>query len=103
MLSYLKKAQKSGVILLLAFRQPRSMVLKFIQNVILIGSQANIIYNGPISRVDSYFSQFGLTTRHGNSDSDYLLDIVNFPMDRDSLGESSRRYSNGENDLCVPK
>lgn len=78
MLSYLKRAQKSGVILLLAFRQPRSMVLKFIQNVILIGSQANIIYNGPISRVDSYFSQFGLTTRHESSDSDYLLDIVGF-------------------------
>ncbi len=76
MLNYLKQAQKAGVILLLMFHQPRSLVLKCIQNVILMGLQANIIYNGQIGRAQQYFSQFAITNRHEFSDSDYLLDVV---------------------------
>lgn len=76
MLNYLKQAQKAGVIILLVFHQPRSLVLKCIQNVILMGPQANILYNGPISQAERYFSQFAITNRHEYSDSDYLLDVV---------------------------
>ena len=75
-LNYLKKAQRSGVIILLFFTQPRSMVLKFIQNVLLFGPQANILYSGTIANAERYFSQFELPNRHDYSDSDYLLDIV---------------------------
>ena len=78
-LNYLKKAQRSGVIILLYFTQPRSMVLKFIQNVLLFGPQANILYSGTISNAERYFSQFELPNRHDYSDSDYLLDIVSPP------------------------
>ena len=76
MLNYLKQAQKAGVIILLVFHQPRSLVLKRIQNVILMGPQANILYSGPISQAERYFSQFAITNRHEYSDSDYLLDVV---------------------------
>lgn len=76
MLNYLKQAQKAGVIILLVFHQPRSLVLKCIQNVILMGPQANILYSGPISQAERYFSQFAITNRHEYSDSDYLLDVV---------------------------
>ena len=72
----MKQAQKAGVILLLVFHQPRSIVLKYIQNVILMGLQANIIYSGRIAKAQQYFSQFAITNRHEFSDSDYLLDVV---------------------------
>ena len=75
-MNYLKRAQGSGVIIVLAFSQPRSMVLQFIQNVILTGPQANLIYNGKMNRAESYFSQFDLARRDISSQSDYLLDIV---------------------------
>ena len=72
----IEQAQKAGVIILLVFHQPRSLVLKRIQNVILMGPQANILYSGPISQAERYFSQFAITNRHEYSDSDYLLDVV---------------------------
>ena len=52
------------------------MVLQLIQNIILIGSHGNIIYNGHIQKVNRYFSQFQILNQHYHSDSDYLLDIV---------------------------
>ena len=52
------------------------MVLQFIQNVILTGPQANIIYNGKMNRAEGYFAQFDLARREISSQSDYLLDIV---------------------------
>lgn len=73
--------------MLLVFKQPRSMVLRLIQNVILVGAQANILYNGPIGRVESYFSQFQLGNRRDYSDSDYLLDIVLFAAYLTSIGQ----------------
>ena len=75
-MTYLKKAQKAGVIILLAFYQPRSMVLQSIQNVVLIGNQGNLIYNGHIKSAEHYFSQFNINNHDHHSDSDYLLDIV---------------------------
>lgn len=65
-----------GVIILLAFYQPRSMVLQFIQNVILIGNHGNLIYNGLIKNTERYFRQFNIVSHEYRSDSDYLLDIV---------------------------
>lgn len=65
-----------GVIILLVFYQPRSMVLQFIQNVILIGNHGNLIYNGHIKNTERYFRQFDIVSHEYRSDSDYLLDIV---------------------------
>ena len=61
---------------MLAFYQPRSMVLQTIKNIILIGRQGNLIYSGSIKQVQKYFSQFDITVPERHSDSDYLLDIV---------------------------
>ena len=52
------------------------MVLQSIQNVILTGPQANLIYNGKMNRAENYFAQFDLARREISSQSDYLLDIV---------------------------
>ena len=70
----------------MALTQPRSMVLQYVKNVILMGPQANILYNGRISEAELYFSQFELSNQNDYSDSDYLLDVVN-----DEMNESFTR------------
>lgn len=52
------------------------MVLQYVKNVILMGPQANILFNGRVNEAEHYFSQFELSNQHDYSDSDYLLDVV---------------------------
>ena len=58
------------------------MVLQYVKNVILMGPQANILYNGRISEAELYFSRFELSNQNDYSDSDYLLDVVNDEMNK---------------------
>lgn len=64
------------------------MVLQYVQNILLMGPQANVLYNGTILNAEQYFSQFELSNQNEYSDSDYLLDVVG--MKRFTYSQISR-------------
>lgn len=92
----IKQLSKYGQIVICTFQQPRSIILRQCEQVLLLGHTGQSVYFGKLENAVSYFDNIGIYRPDQMSTGEFLLDIVTDAEQAD-LAEYANKYIESEN------
>ena len=78
MVELLASLGKQGVIVVLSIHQPRSDIFQLMERVLVLSSQGQMVYSGPLSHLSAFMQQTpGLPlSKPEDNMADYILDVI---------------------------
>ena len=78
MVELLASLGKQGVIVVLSIQQPRSDIFQLMERVLVLSSQGQMVYSGPLSHLSAFMQQTpGLPlSKPEDNMADYILDVI---------------------------
>lgn len=95
-MSAIQQLSKYGQIVICTFQQPRSIILRQCEQVLLLGHTGQTVYFGRLNDSINYFSDINIEQPENMSLGEFLLDIVTDANEAD-LAEYAVKYIESDN------
>ncbi|KAK8806953.1 hypothetical protein WA158_003712 [Blastocystis sp. Blastoise] len=94
-LHYLDDVAKGGIVVVLSFAEPRSIVLRTCKNMLLLGNNGTNIYKGLTNGIIPYLERNGFIKPNMYSEADYIMEVVS-NADEFQLTALTSTYTNSK-------
>eukprot|EP01095_Lingulamoeba_sp_RSL-Kostka_P017328 TRINITY_DN892_c1_g1_i2.p1 TRINITY_DN892_c1_g1~~TRINITY_DN892_c1_g1_i2.p1 ORF type:complete len:577 (+),score=108.02 TRINITY_DN892_c1_g1_i2:127-1857(+) len=88
-------ARDSNRIVILSIHQPRNLIFKKFDQLILLAGQGRLVYSGRASRCISYFESLGYPMPHHENPADFIIDLITEDINNEVLKLETKERIDG--------